>query len=57
LKGERDMTAKRKALWITALIIVAAVVIVLCVSFFTKGQATDYEGTLVRLNENLPRLI
>ncbi len=40
------MTVK-KILCVVALIIIAAIIIVLCISYFTGKQPTEYEGTLV----------
>ncbi len=44
-----DMTVKKKFLYVTALIIIAAVAIVLCVGYFNGGQDSEYDGTLVKL--------
>jgi hypothetical protein len=44
------MTVKRKFIWITAFIIIAAIIIVICVTYFTGGQAVEFDGTLVKLN-------
>ena len=51
------MTVKKKFFWITAFIIISAVIIVLCVSYFTGGQASEFDGTLVDLNFEIPNLI
>jgi CHASE2 domain-containing sensor protein len=43
------MTFKRKKLIIIAtFIVIAAVTIVICVGIFTRGQVSEYDGTLVR---------
>lgn len=52
-----SMTVKKKFFWITAFIIISAVIIVLCVSYFTGGQASEFDGTLVDLNFEIPNLI
>ncbi len=41
------MTVRKKILWIAMLIILAAVAIVLCVSYFGK-KPVKYDGTLVK---------
>lgn len=48
-KGVIVMTVKRKVVWIAALIIAAAIIIVLCVGYFATGKSSSYDGTLVRL--------
>ena len=58
LTGKRVfVTVKRKFIWITAFIIVAAVIIVLCVSYFTGGKTSEFDGTLVNLNFEFPCLL
>lgn len=42
------MSAKKKVFWIAALIIVAAIIIAVCVSYFTSNQGTEFDGTLVK---------
>ncbi|MBB2181989.1 hypothetical protein H0486_03755 [Lachnospiraceae bacterium MD1] len=49
------MRIKKKYFWISACIILAAVLIVLCVGYFTGNQVTEYDGTLVNLE--FPNLI
>ena len=51
------MSARKKIVWVAALIIIAAVIIVIYVSFFTEGQAQEFDGTLVRYNFDFPRLL
>ncbi|MDF2944826.1 MAG: hypothetical protein K0S01_3684 [Herbinix sp.] len=51
------MTVKRRFIWITACIIIAAVIIVLCVSYYTGDKASEFDGTLVNLNIEFPCLI
>ena len=41
---------KKRILWIAALIIIAAVVIVLCVGLLTGGKPNEFDGTLVEAN-------
>lgn len=42
------MTVKKKKIFlITTFIIITAVVIVLCVGYFTKNPISEYDGTLV----------
>lgn len=48
------MTIKKKVFWIAILIIIAAVAIVLCVSYFTGKNPTEFDGTLVKLNIEVP---
>lgn len=42
------MSVKKKVFWIAALIIIAAVIVVFCVSIFTGNQASEFDGTLVK---------
>lgn len=42
------MSTKKKIVWVSAVIIIAAIAIVICVSLFTKGEASEFDGTLVR---------
>jgi hypothetical protein len=51
------MTVKKKIFWIAALIIITAIIIVLCIGYFTQGETNDYEGTLVQLNIDFPKLL
>ena len=51
------MTVKKKFFWIAAFIVISAVIIVLCVSYFTGGQASVFDGTLVDLNFEFPSLL
>lgn len=51
------MSVKKKVFWISAFIILAAIVIVICVNYIAQGQSSDFDGTLVRLNYEFPRLI
>lgn len=44
------VSAKKKAFWIITLILAAAVLIVLCVTFITGSKIPEYDGTLVRLD-------
>jgi len=48
------MTVKKKVLWIGALIILAAIVIVLCIGYFTSGSSSSYDGTLVKVYDEFP---
>jgi len=43
------MLAKRKYFLIVTLIILAAIILVICVSIFANGPGSEYDGTLVRL--------
>lgn len=43
------MTARKKVVWITACIIITAVLIVLCVELISGGKITEYDGTLVEI--------
>lgn len=45
------MSFKKKYLWIAAFIVVATVIIVLCISYFTGEKPTEYDGTLVDAQE------
>jgi len=49
------MSVKKRVFLISAMIIIAAIVIVICVSLLTQGQTSDFDGTLVKLE--FPRLI
>jgi hypothetical protein len=51
------MTVKKRLFWIAALIIISAIIIVLCVGYFTGGQASEFDGTLVKLNIDFPTLL
>lgn len=51
------MSVKKKLLWASAIILVAAIVIVICVSLLTKAQISEFNGTLVRMNFDFPRLL
>lgn len=42
------MRIKKKYLLIAALIIVCAVIVVIYAGYFTGGNATEYDGTLVK---------
>ena len=53
-KAWMDMTVKKKVFWIATLIVLAAIVIVLCVSYFSEGQVSEFEGTLVELELIFP---
>lgn len=45
------MTLKRKkVIFITTFIIIAAVVLVLCVGYFTQSPVNEFDGTLVYSN-------
>jgi hypothetical protein len=50
------MIFRKKVFWIAAFIVVAAIAIVLCVGYFTEGQATEFDGTLVYQNIEFPNL-
>lgn len=45
------MTIKKKIFLISALIIIAAIAIVLCVGYI-NGHKSDYDGTLVQLGKD-----
>jgi hypothetical protein len=51
------MTVKRKIIWITAFIIIAAIIIVICVTYLTGGQPAEFDGTLVKFNSEFPYLL
>jgi uncharacterized membrane protein YhaH (DUF805 family) len=51
------MAAKKKLFWIVTLIVIAAVIVVICVSLLTGEQASEFDGTLVRLNFEFPKLL
>jgi hypothetical protein len=40
----------KKLLFVAAFLIVAAIAIVLCVTYLAGGSAKDFEGTLVQAN-------
>lgn len=50
------MSSKKKIVWISAVIIIAAIAIVICVNVFTKGEKSEFDGTLVQ-NSSLVRLV
>jgi hypothetical protein len=51
------MTTKKKVFWIVTLIILAAVLIVICISFVTGGHPSEYDGTLVKIDCSIPRFM
>ncbi len=48
------MTVKKKVIWISGLIIVAAIIIVLCVGYFAMDNHSGYDGTLVKTYDEFP---
>jgi hypothetical protein len=51
------MILKKRVFWIATFVILAAVIIVLGVSYFSGRQATEYDGTLVKSYLEFPSLI
>lgn len=51
-----QMSVKKKFLCIAAIIIISAIIIVLCVGFFTGGEPSEFDGTLVN-NLEFPYLL
>jgi hypothetical protein len=51
------MTVRKKVFWIVVSIVIAAIIITLCVSYFTGGKTTEYNGTLVKWIQDSPRLV
>lgn len=51
------MSLKKKFLWISAAVFIAAIIIVICVTYLTGGQAAEFDGTLVWRNINFPQLL
>ena len=45
--GVRMTIRKKRVIFITAFLIIAAVAITLCVNYFTGNPADEFEGTLV----------
>jgi len=43
------MSAKKKLFWISALIVITALIIVLCINIFGREQISEFNGTLVRM--------
>ena len=41
------MQMRRRMVWVAALLVAAALVIVLCVTLYVKNQPIEYDGTLV----------
>lgn len=50
------MSIKKKLICITAIIIISAIIIVLCVGYFTGGESSEFDGTLVN-NLEFPYLL
>lgn len=40
-------------MWLAAFLIITAIIIVICVSLFTKNQVDEFDGTLVNMNHEL----
>ena len=51
------MTIKKKVLWVTGLIILAAIVVVLCVGYFATDNHSAYDGTLVKTYDEFPEAV
>lgn len=43
------MSVRKKVFWLAVLIVITAVIIVLCVGYFTGGKSSEYNGTLVKI--------
>jgi hypothetical protein len=51
------MSVKKKFFWISAIVLIAAIVIVICISLLTNGQVSEFDGTLVWMNFDFPSLL